>query len=408
MNKTEPAKEFSVSSSRNEFLSGRAFSILERREFLRHMALGSTVCSLLPSSSVRGGGATDRTRQAETTPLHPGMGMPGLFPGKVVEVKSPSVILQNHVNVSVVEKMLALGMTELTGAPAASKAWQTFFHKEDVVGIKVNASGVPGCVSSPEIVNEVIQGLSELGVPPRNIILYERFADQLDMAGYQAYVPNKVGIVGLEGIRQDLAAYDKDVYLDVEFFGEEETRSYLAKLVSSRVTKIINIPCLKDHDAAGVTGCLKNIAYGSFNNVARSHKFPKSHTKTFIGQLANVEPLRSKTVLQIMDGLRGIYHGGPFAPNQKFLWFPGLIYLGTDPVAIDRIELEVIEAKRREMGVISLWDHSPEHLVQDNTWTQDANKNAFFREPGHIEHASTLGLGIGEIDKIQHRQLVVG
>ncbi len=247
-----------------------------------------------------------------------------------------------------------------------------------------------------------------MDVSPQNIVLYERFADQLDMAGYQAYVPNKVGIVGLESLRQDLAAYDKDVYLDIDFFGEEETRSYLAKLVTSRVTKIINIPCLKDHDAAGVTGCLKNIAYGSFNNVARSHKFPKTYTKTFIGQLANMEPLRSKTVLQIMDGLRGVYHGGPFAPNQKFLWFPGLIYLGTDPVAIDRIELEVIEAKRGEMGVISLWDRSPEHLAQDNTWTQDPNKNAFFREPGHIEHAANLGLGICDIKQIKHRQLMLG
>jgi uncharacterized protein (DUF362 family) len=385
----------------------RNWSGLERRQFLWRMIMGRMACSLLPTH-VWSAASTALTKTSEPLPLHAGMGMPGPFPGRVVEVKSPSAILQNHVDSSVVQKMLSQGMTELTGAATPLKAWQSLFDKEDVVGIKINASGVPGCVSSPEIVNEVIQRLSELGVPPRNLILYERFADQLDMAGYQAYVPNKVGIVGLEGIRQDLAAYDKDVYLDVDFFGEEETRSYLAKLVSSRVTKIINIPCLKDHDAAGVTGCLKNIAYGSFNNVARSHKFPKSHTKTFIGQLANVEPLRSKTVLQIMDGLRGVYHGGPFAPNQKFLWFPGLIYLGTDPVAIDRIELEVIEAKRREMGVISLWDRSPEHLVQDNTWTQDANKNAFFREPGHIEHAATLGLGIGEIDKIQHHQLVVG
>ena len=35
--------------------------------------------------------------------------------------------------------------------------------------------------------------------------------------------------------------------------------------------KIINLPCLKEHNASGVTGCLKNLAYGSFNNVARTH-----------------------------------------------------------------------------------------------------------------------------------------
>jgi uncharacterized protein (DUF362 family) len=369
------------------------------------MMLGGATTSLLHLQPL-----TSRLDVAESYhpgPLHPGPGMPGPFPGKVVEVKSPSVILRNHVDPSAVRKMLEVGMTELTGAPNVLSAWQILFQSSDVVGIKINASGVPGCVSSPEIVNEVIQNLAAVGVPCQNIVLYERFADQIDMAGYHAYVPNQVQIVGIEIQRDDFKGYDKAVHFETNFFGEEETRSYLAKLVTTRFTKIINIPCLKDHDAAGVTGCLKNIAYGSFNNVARSHRFPTTHTKTFIGQLANMEPLRSKTVLQIMDGLRGVYHGGPFAPNQKYLWFPGLIFLGTDPVAIDRLELEIVEAKRREVGAISLWDRSPEHLVRDSSWMQDPDKNAFIREPGHIEYAASLGLGISDLNKIRHQRVTL-
>jgi uncharacterized protein (DUF362 family) len=389
-----------------DFRTGFTIPSLERREFLRRMMLGGTGCSLLPIDLL-GTILTESERASQPVPLHPGMGMPGPFPGKVVEVKSPSAIIENLVNATVVQKMIEKGMTELTGAPSSLRAWQTLFNNDDIVGIKINASGVPGCVSSPEIINEVIGSLGDVGVPPHNIFLYERFADQIDRAGYRAYVSSNVNIVGIEAQRQDSKGYDKSIYLDRDFFGEDETRSYLAKLVTSQLTKIINIPCLKDHDAAGVTGCLKNIAYGSFNNVARSHKFPTTHTKTFIGQLANVEPLRSKTVLQIMDGLRGIYHGGPFAPNQKYLWFPGLIYFGTDPVAIDRIELQIIEAKRREVGAISLWDRSPERLVQDNSWVQDPNKNAFIREPGHIEYAASLGLGISEMDKIKHNQFIL-
>ena len=50
------------------------------------------------------------------------------------------------------------------------------------------------------------------------------------------------------------------------------------RLVSERLTKIINIPNMKDHGATGATGCLKNIAYGSFSNVARTHHEGKSHT----------------------------------------------------------------------------------------------------------------------------------
>ena len=55
---------------------------------------------------------------------------------------------------------------------------------------------------------------------------------------------------------------------------------------------------MKDHSASGVTGCLKNIAYGEFGNVARSHYKSQTETLTFIGTLAAVEPLRSRTVLQ--------------------------------------------------------------------------------------------------------------
>ncbi len=84
----------------------------------------------------------------------------------------------------------------------------------------------------------------------------------------------------------------------MNFFGEDDTRSNLARpVVAERFTKIINVPNMKDHGAAGVTGCLKNIAYGSFSNVARSHSGFKTNTYSFIGTLATVEPLRSRTVL---------------------------------------------------------------------------------------------------------------
>jgi hypothetical protein len=65
------------------------------------------------------------------------MGMPGPFPWKVVEVKSPSAILRNHVNSSVIQRMVALGMTELTGASTVLKAWQALFSNQDIVGIKM-------------------------------------------------------------------------------------------------------------------------------------------------------------------------------------------------------------------------------------------------------------------------------
>src|SRR6266849_6334446 len=156
--------------------------------------------------------------------------------------------------------------------------------------------------------------------------------------------------------------YDPRTYGEVDCFGEEEARSNLVRLVSERFTKIINVPHMKDHGAAGVTGCLKNIAYGNFSNVARSHRSEKTNTYSFIGTLAAVEPLRSRTVLHIMDGLKGVWHGGPFSPNRKFRFYPKQMMFGTDPVAMDRLLLDIIEEKRKAEGAMSVWDHAMDNV----------------------------------------------
>jgi hypothetical protein len=149
---------------------------------------------------------------------------------------------------------------------------------------------------------------------------------------------------------------------------------------------------MKEHRAAGVTGCLKNLAYGSFSNVARSHQREISNTYSFIGTLNLVEPLRSRTVLNVMDGLRSLWHGGPFLQSPQFLFFPKRIVLGTDPVAMDHLLIEMIETKRKEEGAPSLFDRSPAHLKKGPEL--DKNFNSFIREPGHVEYAGHLGLGI--------------
>ena len=170
------------------------------------------------------------------------------------------------------------------------------------------------------------------------------------------------------------------------------------RLVSETLTKIVNVPNLKEHQAAGVTGCLKNIAYGNFSNVARSHNGEKTNTKTFIGTLAAVEPVHSRVVLNIMDGLRGVWHAGPFSEMAKFRFYPKQIMIGTDPVAMDHTLIDVIEAKRKAEGAVSIFDRSMSHVGRDNS---NPNINHYIREPGHVEYASTLGLGIYDSAKIK-------
>jgi len=103
-----------------------------------------------------------------------------------------------------------------------------------------------------------------------------------------------------------------------------------------------------------------------------------------------------------MDGLRAVWHGGPFARTERYVFSPRQIMIGTDPVAIDRLLLDIIDEKRKAEGAISIWNRSPEFLKIDNTRARDLhpNVNIIIREPGHIEYASKLGLGVYDLNAI--------
>jgi uncharacterized protein (DUF362 family) len=333
-------------------------------------------------------------------------GLPGKYPGRVVTVHSPGCIdeVTEKVDAASVKAMIARGMSTLTGDKDPRDSWARFFNADDFVGLKVNASGAPGAMSMPEVVAEIARNLVAVGVKPTNIVIHERGGGQILLPKYDQFVP--------AGIRVESAntwlGLDPDVYVEVDFFGEEDTRSFLIRMVTDPFTKIINIPNMKDHGASGVTGCLKNIAYGEFNNVARSHYFAQTETLTFIGTLAQVEPLRSRTVLNIMDGLRGVWHAGPFSRDRKYRFYPKQMKFGTDPVAIDRLLIDIIDDKRKKEGVISVWNREMKYFTTDpQAWERDPNMNRSVREPGHIEYASTLGLGVYDLAKIDHAEITV-
>ena len=383
---------------------------MDRRAFVKRSCLGSVALlldhwgtspaysqELIPSAP------PIHVNEPTVTTVSP-LRMPGLYPGRVVEISDERSIVANRVSQSIVRQMIEQGMRELTEEKDPRLAWSKFIQPQDTVGIKINPSGAPACCSSPEIVREIVAGVQSVGVPARNVFVYDRYAYEMDIGSYQTLAPMGVRVTGIQEHKLDVSGYDPNVFCEANFFGEWETRSYMASIVSSGVTKIINVPTMKDHSAAGVTGCLKNLAYGTFNNVERSHRQPFSFTDPLIGIMCSVEPLRSKAVLHIMDGTRMVWHGGPLTQNPNFIFPAGLILVGTDPVAMDTIELEKIEAKRCKEGVPSVWSRDPKSLTNDGrAFYQDASKNLFYRQPHHIAAAGKLGLGIYDRKQIEHQ-----
>ncbi len=387
---------------------------MDRRTFVFTATLGTLNLGLSGVPGRQSDAGRNRLKidvRAPELPASP-LAMPGLFPGRVVEVVHSKSIVNRRISRPAVRTMVEEGMKALTGEQAPKDAWARFFSPGDVVALKVNPSGVPITTTSIPLVREVIQALNAVGVPNKNIIVYDRNSNQLEVNGYHALLPPGVRVVGLDQRwavgAQTRGGYDPGVFVEMDCFGERETRSYLASVVSRDANKIVNLPCLKEHNASGVTGCLKNLAYGSFNNVARTHVDPKTYTDPVIAVMCTASPLRTKAVLNIMDGLRAVYHSGPFAWNPDFVWEAQTLLFGTDPVAVDRIELDIVERKRREVGVPSLWDRDPGHLGTTGDMQRTAERNPFYREPGHIRTASELGLGRWEIEQIDRRKLSVG
>jgi uncharacterized protein (DUF362 family) len=363
---------------------------LDRRAFL-HLAAASPLLSGLPESR-----PVPKYRIQTRDPLPKTAPLTRRYPGQAVRVQSDRAVntSANTIDTPTVRSMLAKGMCELTGASQDSDAWRSFISPQDVVGIKVNCSGAPEINSSPELILAIVESVLAAGVQAQNLYIYDRFESQMNIVKYTQSVAKGVRLATAEPehSRGSILGYDPYTYVEVDFFGEEDTRSNLFRPITEKFTKIINVPTMKEHRAAGVTGCLKNLAYGSFSNVARSHQREVSNTYSFIGTLNTVEPLRSRTVLNVMDGLRSLWHGGPFLQSPQFLFFPKRIVLGTDPVAMDHTLIEMIEEKRKEHGAPSLFDRSAEHLRKGPEL--DKNFNSFIREPGHVEYAGKLGLGI--------------
>ncbi|MGC8643589.1 MAG: DUF362 domain-containing protein, partial [Isosphaeraceae bacterium] len=347
---------------------------ISRRSFLAASGASLPVISSLPLARALAEEPQARIAKGTThvgapANLSSKLGAPGLYPGRVVEVKNPAMIRQGVRNAAAIKATLEKGLTTLTGAPHAVDAWRTFFEPGDVVGIKVIPNGSPLAHSSFELVIEVIEGLKAAGVKSKDIFVYDRYRGEFMGAGYHKILPSDIRWGGLTpdggdqfqvdfpSFRNDpIAGYDPDafVWMDLMPYGDDpkddrKYRSHLGKLVTKVVNKIVGLPVLKDHGSAGVTGALKNMSHGSVNNVARSHSNTFTNVcNQFIPQVASHPIIRSKYVLQIMDGIRGIYQGGPFSwwENGKYTWEYNALFVATDPVALDHVEWDIVDAKR--------------------------------------------------------------
>ncbi len=333
--------------------------------------------------------------------------LPGPFPGRVIEVADEKAMPDGKPDAAVIKSMVEKGIQELTGRDL-KKSFKLFFDRKDIVGLKVNPVG-PGLISTRlELVDAVIDWLTSNGLPRKNIIIWDRFDYMLTAAGF---TPERFPGVAIEGLQtMDEAAaegktndnskwlrpdgshvsapnFDLDAFFWADVEGPKDLAylnqhvfngkySYFGKLVTRKLTKIINLPAFKNTGNA-ISMATKNIGYGSVCNTNRLHR------PMFLDVCVEVPAfpaIRDKMVLNITDGLRSQYDGGPDS-NAKFIYIDNRLYFATDPFALDMVCHTRLTAKRKEMGVA-------------------VNENPRFTD--YLRYAEKLGLGVADPAKIKH------
>jgi hypothetical protein len=333
------------------------------------------------------------------------LGLPGPYPGRVIAIEHPGSIVADVYQKETIQQMMQRGMTELTQAPAWQDAWRTFFEKGDVVGIKVSPVGGPKLASDASVLRSIIDGLNEAGVTNSNIIVFNRYRQEAVVAGIDKWLPEGVHFDAASPAysesQLDMGGYDERHFMEMALIKPNDSptdahvrRSYVAKIVTQQVNKVINVPVLKHHQSAGVTITLKNMSHGCVNNVNRSHLTPTNNAcGMFIPSVVSLPVFREKFVLHIVDAVKASYHGGP-PGKPRFMWEPKTLFFGTDPVALDKTGLKVIDAKRAEVGMSSIALSKP-----------DNESHYLNAQVEHIEIAGMLQLGTFDDDKIKVKRI---
>ena len=328
------------------------------------------------------------------------LGIPGPYPGRVVAVEHAGSIVSGVYQAEPVRNMMEKGMLELTGAPHWVDAWRMFVEPGDVVGIKVSPVGGKTLCSDAAVLNRIIDGLQQAGVRPRDILVFNRYRDEMLACGYQNWIPPGVryswACPAYDEVQLDMDGYDPDVYMDMALIkpgqdirDDHLRRSYAVQILTKQINKMINLPVLKHHQSAGVTIALKNMSHGLVNNVNRSHSTPTLNAcGTFIPAVVSLPVIRQKAVLHICDGVKASYHGGPGA-RPKYVWEHKTMYFATDPVALDQIGLQAIDAKRVASGMTTVALSKP-----------DDDSHFLNCQVEYIELAAALGLGVFDDKKI--------
>jgi len=304
---------------------------ISRRDFLKYVGAGTVGLMAKPGLPLLGGDGFD--------------------PSTVVQCYDAGATTGSDINEPVVQVMMDESIKALTGENSVGAAWKSVFPDittDSVIGIKVNCIN-RYLATHPKFVNTIVEGLAEMSIggsnfKKNNIIIWDRTNYELTSSGYTIYDGNDPDTVRCFGTNHSGIGYDSSNPLNVA-----GVTSNPSKIISQMCEFIINAAVLKTHSQGVVTLCLKN-HYGSIHNPGSlshsSHCTPS--VPALNAQIRDVLSPTDKQKLFIIDGLFGLYSGGPGGqPNFN----PKLLVMSKDTVACDAQGQNVINEERQGRGL---------------------------------------------------------
>ena len=332
-------------------------------------------------------------------------------PGQVVDsfgIRVDKVVSWNIQSMRIAS-MVDTAVTKLTGQASVGKAWESLFpaghpNADTKIGIKLNFSYSSDlendwskslCPFGPKsaVTNAIVTGLTQMmdgTFPPENITFFERIYSRGSrknfpvVQGYRPVFPDRAGVhkdtrPGANRIHWISSSGPLEIPEDAPGFiaAPDFPKKYRApQRIFSGVYEhdfLINYIIAKDHREAGITGALKN-NYGCTDNPVGTHgrdwtdkdsPFPGSRlcSPVFYKNINQQAPF----ILNLMDALAGVYHGGPLSGN---IFHSNIIAVSKDPVALDSYQLALINKAREANNM---------HLIPtEDGWTPDNHPDASY------------------------------
>lgn len=272
---------------------------------------------------------------------------------RVVISKDPNATVAFQPQTEKVRALVNRGLLQLSGKTNASLAWRTFVSTNDVVGIKVFSAPGANSGTRPDVVAAIVEGLISAGIPPKQIIIWDKELTDLRLAGFDELAERyKVKLAASAS-----AGYDEETFYDSPLignliwgdveFGKKGPgigrKSFVTKLVTKKITKIISVVPLLNHNLAGTTGHLCSLALGSVDNTQRFDQ--PERLATALPEIYAMPSLGDKVVLNITDALICQYQGEQrsllhYSAPLNEIWF------SKDPVALDVLAIQELNRQR--------------------------------------------------------------